>query len=69
MSFLEKDLEDIIFETDNDLLFEHGLFIDGQKKRQVRIGNYGIADLITCRGGSRFAFSKNRELCTDPNNM
>ena len=48
MNFLEKDLEDIIFETDNDLLFEHGLFIDGQKKRQVRIGNYGIADLITC---------------------
>lgn len=47
MNFLEKDLETIIFETDNDLLRERGLCINGRKKRQVSIGNYGIADLIT----------------------
>lgn len=47
MQFLEKNLEDIIFETDNELLYERGLFIIGRKKRQVRIGNYGISDLIT----------------------
>jgi hypothetical protein len=47
MQFLEKNLEDIIFETDNSLLYERGLFIMGRKKRQVRLGNYGISDLIT----------------------
>lgn len=46
--FLEKTLEDIIFETSNDDLKERGLWICGNKKRQVKIGNYGIADLITC---------------------
>jgi hypothetical protein len=49
MKFLEKDLEQIIFETDNDLLRGKGLGIAGIKKRQVKIGNYGIADLITIR--------------------
>lgn len=47
MKFLERDLEDIIFNTDNNLLNNKGLLINGIKKRQVRIGNYGIADLIT----------------------
>lgn len=48
MNFLEKDLEQIIFETDNQFLRNRGLkYIDGEKRRQVRIGNYGIADLIT----------------------
>lgn len=46
-AFLEKTLETIIFETDNDLLQDRGLDISGKKIRQVRIGNYGIADLIT----------------------
>lgn len=45
--FFEKTLEDIIFNTDNELLCEHGLIISGKKLRQVKIGNYGIADLIT----------------------
>jgi hypothetical protein len=45
--FLEKTLEDIIFETSNDDLKERGLWIGGNKKRQVKIGNYGVADLIT----------------------
>jgi hypothetical protein len=47
MDFLEKNLEDIIYETDNNLLTKRGLFIYGKKKRQVRIGNYGVADIIT----------------------
>lgn len=47
MNFLEKDLEDIIFENDNDLLCERGLPISGIKMRQVNLGDYGIADLLT----------------------
>jgi len=47
MEFLEKNLEDIIYETDNSLLRSRGLFINGKKKRQVILGNYGIADMIT----------------------
>jgi hypothetical protein len=47
MTFLEKELEQIIFEADNDQINERGLPIWGKKYRQLRIGNYGIADLIT----------------------
>ena len=47
MKFLEKDLEQIIFESGMDSLNERGLYIRGKRLRQVRIGNYGIADLIT----------------------
>jgi hypothetical protein len=47
MQFLEKDLENIIFKAPNEKLREKGLAIFGEKRRQVRIGNYGIADLIT----------------------
>jgi hypothetical protein len=47
MHFLEKDLENIIWESDNEKLRERGFFINGKKLRQLRIGNYGIADLIT----------------------
>lgn len=47
MSFLEKDLENIIWESDNEKLREKGLKIYGKKFRQIRIGNYGVADLIT----------------------
>jgi hypothetical protein len=49
MIFLEKDLERIIKDTPNSFLKERGLSINGFKKRQVRIGNYGIADLITAK--------------------
>lgn len=47
MNFLEKHLEDILYETDNDVLDGRGLCISGKKYRQVKIGNYGIADLIS----------------------
>lgn len=49
MQFLEKDLETIIYETDNTKLQSKGLDINGVKKRQLKIGNYGIADLVTFR--------------------
>jgi len=47
MKFLEKDLEQIIWESDNEKLQEKGLFISGKKLRQLRIGGYGVADLVT----------------------
>ena len=47
MTFLEKDLEQIIFETDNRKLITRGLYLNGTKKRQLRLGNYGIADIVS----------------------
>ena len=46
MEFLEKDLEEIIFEADRNDLIERGLNIRGKLFRQLKIGNYGIADLV-----------------------
>lgn len=46
MKFLEKDLEEIIFNAGNELLSERGLHLMPKLKRQLKIGNYGIADLI-----------------------
>lgn len=47
MKFLESDLEEIIMKSENEDLYERGLFINGHKKNQLRIGNYGIADIVT----------------------
>lgn len=57
MEFLERDLEDIIFnalmsEEGYDMLSDRGLDICYSSdhftcKRQLKIGNYGIADLVT----------------------
>lgn len=47
MKFLEKDLEQIICKTDVRKLQEKGLPLYGKLLQQVRIGTYGIADLIT----------------------
>lgn len=47
MRFLEKNLEDIIYNTDSSTLYNRGLPIWGKKYRQIRIGEYGIADIIT----------------------
>lgn len=49
MKFLEKDLEQIIYEADKKELSNRGLTINGHIKRQLRIGNYGISDLISIR--------------------
>jgi hypothetical protein len=46
MEFLEKDLEEIIYLSDKRMLSDRGLYIDSKLKRQLRIGNYGIADLV-----------------------
>lgn len=48
MTFLEKDLEDIIETTPVEKLIERGLpLMDGSKfLRQVTVGNYGRIDLI-----------------------
>lgn len=52
MDFLEKDLEKIIYEASKyksgrDELCDRGLCINGKMKRQLRIGKYGVADLVT----------------------
>lgn len=46
--FYECDLEEIIYTADREELEERGLNISSDAKllRQVRIGNYGVADLI-----------------------
>jgi hypothetical protein len=46
MEFFEKDLEEIIFYSDKNELNKRGLCLHGKLKRQLKIGNYGIADLI-----------------------
>lgn len=46
MNFLEKDLEEIIFNTSREVLKEKGLPIFGKMKRQLNLGRYGIADLV-----------------------
>ncbi len=46
MKFLEKDLEQIIYDANKELLAEKGLYIRGKLLRQLRVGNYGIADLV-----------------------
>ena len=47
MKFLERNLEDIICTSDRKVLKERGLNIQGKMFRQLRIGNYGIADVVT----------------------
>ena len=47
MNFLEQDLEEIIYTGDFEELEERGIYIPGILRRQVKIGNYGIADLIS----------------------
>lgn len=54
MKFLEKDLEEIIFNADKEALSGKGLHIEGKLFRQKRIGNYGIADLISVKRESAY---------------
>lgn len=46
MQFLEKDLEQIIYETSIGKLAEKGLYVGSKRIRQLKIGNYGIADIV-----------------------
>lgn len=48
MEFLEKDLEQIIWESNDEQLENAGIYgFTGRRFRQLKIGNYGIADLVT----------------------
>ena len=46
MDFLEKDLEEIIYNSDKKVLEENGLYLHGKLKRQLSIGSFGRTDLI-----------------------
>lgn len=47
MNFLENDLEEIIYKANKDFLADRGLYLKrGKLFRQLRIGNYGILDLL-----------------------
>ena len=56
MKFLEKELEQIIWESDKTQLENRGLSLYGTLYRQKPIGNYGIADIIQVEK----AYSKNK---------
>lgn len=47
MKILEKHLEEVIYEADSLDLCERGMCVSGKRFRQLRIGNYGVADLVT----------------------
>src|SRR6188768_3636169 len=63
MNFLEKELEQIIWESDNMKLRQKGLEISGKKFRQLRVGNYGILDLLTVE---KLYYSNFRDRRNDP---
>lgn len=68
MTFLEKDLEEIIYETyksDPIGLKKRGLYLNGIIKRQLRIGNYGIADLVTFERDIDYEYSPDRFIDKD----
>jgi len=48
MDFIERDLEDIVFNTDVNLLSGRGLDLlyNAHTYRQLNIGNYGKSDII-----------------------
>jgi hypothetical protein len=54
MEFLEKNLEDIIFETSTEDLLSRNLKVSGKRYRQLRIGSYGVADLVTLEKVNQF---------------
>lgn len=56
MKFLERELEQIIWESDKTQLENRGLSLYGTLYRQKPIGNYGIADIIQVEK----AYSKNK---------
>jgi len=65
MKFLEKDLEEILVETPNEKLQERGLNITGKRFSQLRIGNYGRADLVTFSKPDYFVKDENRGIHYD----
>lgn len=46
MTISEKELEDFIFKSEREFIHERGLYMPFYRKRQLRLGNYGIADIV-----------------------
>lgn len=69
MKFLECDLEEIIYKTYQEKpneLIRRGLYdLNGKMKRQLKIGNYGIADLITIERCEGFYYDVLRDIDVD----
>ena len=68
MKFLEKDLEEIIYNTyleSPEKLSKKNLYMYGNIKRQLKIGNYGILDLLTINRDYEYEFTPvwNEEKC------
>jgi len=57
MNFLEKDLEQILwdahFSRNIEELDKRGLYLNGRLKRQLNIGSYGVADLVSFEIGKK----------------
>lgn len=66
MKFLEKNLEDIICESDRTELSKRGLYIDGLLFRQLRIGNYGVADIVTLKRDTKESLLSQEIIETEP---
>jgi hypothetical protein len=47
MNILEKEIEDLVWSADWDLIRERGLPISGRGFRQLNLGSYGISDIVT----------------------
>jgi len=60
MSFLEKDLEYLLLEANDELLDERGLCTElgANKRNQVYLGNYGTCDIIGWRRWSEDVYGK-----------
>ena len=54
MNILEKEIEDVVFQCSNEVLRSRGLLIYGNKIRQLNLGSYGIADLVTIRFNKKY---------------
>lgn len=57
MKFLERDLEEVIINSSLDELSSKGLYLSGKCYRQLRIGNYGVSDLVFFKRPKKVIFS------------
>jgi len=66
MDFLEKDLETIIWESDKEKLLDRGLLgVYGTRLyRQLKIGNYGVSDLISVERSNIFEHDNSHLIIT-----
>lgn len=60
MKFLEKDLEEVIFNASYEDLQDRGLdYVYPMRKRQLKIGNYGIADIVSMQHWKDWDYNEN----------